>query len=100
MFAQINEHGTAATNTTEQGQTGSGRHGTKSMSQQLSILQWNCRAFRGKVPFLLNYLQAQPQRDVLMLQSLYLEPKSIPHLDGYYYPPVMGIEIDSHGSHV
>eukprot|EP00745_Piridium_sociabile_P032507 TRINITY_DN548_c0_g1_i12.p1 TRINITY_DN548_c0_g1~~TRINITY_DN548_c0_g1_i12.p1 ORF type:complete len:1198 (+),score=205.51 TRINITY_DN548_c0_g1_i12:1881-5474(+) len=64
------------------------------MNQKLSILQWNCRSIGTKVSFLLNYLQAQPQMDVLMLQSLNLGPKSIPHLDGYYYPPVMGTEND------
>ena len=27
-----------------------------------------------------------------MLQSLNVGPKSLPHLDGYYYPPVVGLE--------
>ena len=46
----------------------------------------------GKVPFLLDYMQTHPQVDVLMLQSLNVQARALPQLDGYYYPPVTGVE--------
>ena len=61
-------------------------------NQSLSILQWNCRSITGKVPFLLDYLRNHSRIDVLMLQSLNVQARALPQLDGYYYPPVMGTE--------
>ena len=61
-------------------------------SQTLSILQWNCRSITGKIPFLLDYMQSHSRADVLMLQSLNVQSRSLPRLDGYYYPPVTGTE--------
>ena len=68
--------------------------GTSRARQRLSILQWNCRSITGKVPFLLDYMQTHPQVDVLMLQSLNVQARALPQLDGYYYPPVTGVEGD------
>ena len=61
------------------------------MRQKLSILQWNCRTITNKVPYLVDYLRNRRQ-DVLMLQSLNVGMKSLPHLDGYFYPPEVGLE--------
>ena len=68
--------------------------GNSRAKQRLSILQWNCRSITGKVPFLLDYMQTHPQVDVLMLQSLNVQSRALPQLDGYYYPPVTGVEGD------
>ena len=65
--------------------------GTSIARQRLSILQWNCRSITGKVPFLLDYMQTHPQVYVLMLQSLNVQARALPQLDGYYYPPVTGV---------
>ena len=62
--------------------------GNSRAKQRLSILQWNCRSITGKVPFLLDYMQIHQQVDVLMLQSLNVQARALPQLDGYYYPPV------------
>ena len=66
--------------------------GTSRARQRLSILQWNCRSITGKVPFLLDDMQTHPQVDVLMLQSLNVQARALPQLDGYYYLPVTGVE--------
>ena len=66
--------------------------GTGRARQRLSILQWNCRSVTGKVPFLLNYMQTHSHVDVLMLQSLKMQARALPQLDGYYYPSVTGVE--------
>ena len=60
--------------------------------QRLSILQWNCRSITGKVPFLLDYMQTHSQVDVLMLQSMNVQARALPQLNGYDYPPVTGVE--------
>ena len=69
-----------------------GGNGTNAPPQGLNILQWNCRAVTGKVPFLHSFLKERPQTDVLMLQSLNVGVKSLPHLPGFYYPPVVATE--------
>ena len=66
--------------------------GTSRARQRLSILQWNCRSVTGNSPFLLDYMQTHSQVDVLMLQSLNVQARVFPQLDGYYYPPVTGVE--------
>ena len=37
-------------------------------------------------------MQTHPQVDVLMLQSLNVQARALPQLDGYYYPLVTGVE--------
>lgn len=59
---------------------------------KLSIMQWNCRALTSKIPHLLYYLQIHSAIDILMLQSLNISPKTLPQLDGYYYPPIYKTE--------
>ena len=39
-------------------------------------------------------MQTHPQVDVLMLQSLNVQARALPQLDGYFYPPVTGVEGD------
>ena len=51
--------------------------GGKAAQRKLSALQWNCRTIAGKVPFLIDYLRDHPQADVMMLQSLSVEPKPV-----------------------
>ena len=65
---------------------------TKGQSKHISIFQWNCRAIKGKIPFLLNFLQIHTLIDVIMLQSLNASFHSLPKLEGYYYPPVVSEE--------
>lgn len=52
----------------------------------LCFLQWNCRSISKKVPVLQHYLN-EKRCDVLAIQSLKVAPKSLPLLEGYYYPP-------------
>ena len=73
-------------------QCGSTKPRGRELRQKLSILQWNCRTINRKESFLLDYMQNFPAVDVLMLQSLNVDPKSLPLLEGYYYPPEVGIE--------
>ena len=54
----------------------------------------------GKVPFLQDYLRNHSRLDVLMLQSLNVQARALPQLDGYYYPPDGHRRWQSYGSNI
>jgi ribonuclease HI/exonuclease III len=68
------------------------RPGGNGPQRKLSVIQWNCRSVTGKVPFLTDYLRDHPQTDLLLLQSLGVEPRALPRLDGFFFPPVTSCE--------
>ena len=54
------------------------------------ILQWNCRSLKGNLQYLVHFLTAQPH-EVLCIQSPNCVPRDLPHIEGYYYPPIYGL---------
>ena len=74
------------------GAGGPQRPGGNGPQRKLSVIQWNCRSVTGKVPFLTDYLRDHPQTDLLLIQSLGVEPRALPRLDGFYFPPVTSCE--------
>ena len=61
--------------------------------QNCRILQWNCRSLRPNLQYLVHFLSTQPH-EVLCIQSPNCTPHNLPHIEGYYYPPVYGLFMD------
>lgn len=57
------------------------------ISNNLNILQWNCRSAGPTFQYLEHFLK-DSKKHVLAIQSLNTQKQKLPKLDGYYYPPV------------
>ncbi|MCB4763501.1 MAG: endonuclease/exonuclease/phosphatase family protein [Sulfurovum sp.] len=53
------------------------------------MLQWNCRSITTTLDYIVQYISTN-NFDLLSLQSLNCQPQKLPHLEGYYHPPVCG----------
>ena len=56
------------------------------MTDNLHILQWNCRAISSGLPHLLKYLQDNPTIDIILLQSPNTTIDKLPKILGFYSP--------------
>ena len=56
-------------------------------SENIRIMQWNCRSINNKMDRLLQLLRTK-NPDVIALQSLCNNVFSLPNIEGYYYPPI------------
>lgn len=56
-------------------------------TDRFTIMQWNCRSIKNKVPYLLHFLNLLLYTPhVLMLQSLNVKVHELPAIQGYYTP--------------
>ena len=53
------------------------------------MLQWNYRSITATLDYVVQYSSTN-NFDLLSLQSLNCQPQKLPHLEGYYHPPVCG----------
>ena len=53
----------------------------------MTVFQWNCRSIDKNIDYLRQHL-SDVTYDILSLQSLNVKKDKLPHLKGYYFPPV------------
>ena len=53
------------------------------------MLQWNGSSITTTLDYIVQYISTN-NFDLLSLQSLNCQPQKLPHLEGYYHPPVCG----------
>lgn len=60
----------------------------------LKILQWNCRSINSNSHYLTQHLDKVASQ-IICLQSLNINKFKLPHLAGYYYPPIIEFQTKS-----